>query len=380
MAVPQPDTLAGERSLERGLLTGIAALRWATWVWMAIVLAIDVENSSSVTAASDAKLAHPWAGVALAAAALVVTVVTTVLVRVDPARLSTLPVVATEVGLGAALVFADPWIYQSPHSQPLGSSWVLAGIFSAGVAFAGRGGFVAGLAVGAARFTGLRLWATGEWDGDQWMSAVSSVVLYALAGALAGFAAIKLREAEREIAHARAREEVARQLHDGVLQTLAIVQRRSSDPELSELAREQEHDLREFLFGASAADGLGRGLRDAAHRYERRYGGTAQVVIADDVPTLDDDVVAALRGAVGEALTNAGKHGGARRVTVYVEPQEGRGVFCSVKDDGAGFDPATAPEGIGITRSIRDRISEVGGRVEIEGRPGDGAEVRVWVP
>jgi signal transduction histidine kinase len=371
----------GEVALERGLLTGIAALRWATWVWMAVVLAIDVENSSSVSATSDARLAHPWVGVVLCAAALVVTATATVLVRTDPQRLLGLPAVGVEVVLGASLVFADPWIYQSDHSQPLGSSWVLAGIFSAGVAFAGRGGLLAGAVIGLARFVGLRLWATGEWDGDRWMSAVSSVVLYALAGVIAGFAAIKLREAEREISHARAREEVARQLHDGVLQTLAVVQRRSTDPELSSLARDQERELREYLFGDTEEPGaLGPALREAARRYERHHRGRAEVIVADDVPVLAPEVVAALSGAVGEALANAGKHAEAERVTVYVEPDVAGGVFCSVKDDGPGFDPATVAEGVGIGRSIRDRIAEVGGRVEIDGRPGRGAEVRLWVP
>jgi signal transduction histidine kinase len=88
-------------------------------------------------------------------------------------------------------------------------------------------------------------------------------------------------------------------------------------------------------------------------------------------------VVDALAGAVSEALANAGKHGDATVVTVYAEP-EGDAVFCSVKDDGHGFDGA--PEGIGLSRSVRGRIAEVGGRVEVDGNPGRGTEVRLWVP
>ena len=53
-------------------------------------------------------------------------------------------------------------------------------------------------------------------------------------------------------------------------------------------------------------------------------------------------------------------------------------MFCSVKDDGQGFGPE-APEGVGLARSIRARIEEVGGRVEVDGNPGRGAEVRLWV-
>jgi signal transduction histidine kinase len=249
------------------------------------------------------------------------------------------------------------------------------------VAFAGRGGLAAGAVVGLARFAGLRLWTTDEWDGDQWMASISTVVLYAAAGAVAGFAAIKLREAERAVSDARAREAVARELHDGVLQTLAVVQRRSTDDELAGLARDQERELRAFLFGDDAStDALAPALRDAASTFERRYGGRVDVVVAPDLREPKAPVAAAVAGAVGEALANAGKHGEALHLTIYVEPTEDGGLFCSVKDDGTGFEPVTRPEGVGLGHSIRGRIDEVGGRVEVDGNPGQGTEVRLWVP
>ncbi len=90
--------------------------------------------------------------------------------------------------------------------------------------------------------------------------------------------------------------------------------------------------------------------------------------------------MAALAGAAGEALVNAGKHGRAGKVLVYVEPDDGGGVFCSVKDDGEGFDPGTTAEGVGLSRSIRGRVAEVGGRAEVHSSPGAGAEVLLWLP
>ncbi len=87
----------------------------------------------------------------------------------------------------------------------------------------------------------------------------------------------RLRAAEQRIGAAQAREEVARTLHDGVLQTLAIVQRRTDDPDLRRLARDQERELREFLFGIGQAVGsggdLGGRLRRAAALFEDRFGG-----------------------------------------------------------------------------------------------------------
>ena len=51
----------------------------------------------------------------------------------------------------------------------------------------------------------------------------------------------------------------------------------------------------------------------------------------------------------------------------------------SVKDDGRGFDPLAITEGEGLRRSIRGRLAEIDGRVEVDGRQGRGAEIRMWV-
>ena len=127
-----------------------------------------------------------------------------------------------------------------------------------------------------------------------------------------------------------------------------------------------------------AGGDLGPRLRRAAAQFEGRFDGQARVVLADDLPRLAPSSVDALAGAVAEALANAGKHGEAALVTVFAEPDGDGSVFCSVKDDGHGFGEAS--EGVGLERSVRARISEVGGRVEVDGNPGHGTEVRLWVP
>jgi signal transduction histidine kinase len=198
---------------------------------------------------------------------------------------------------------------------------------------------------------------------------------------VAGYAWQRLQRAEREVAAARAREEVSRTLHDGVLQTLALVERRASDPALARLARDQERDLRNYLFGSRAqVGGLTAALRACADRFEESFGGKVEVVVPGDVSRARPEQVEALSGAVGEALTNAGKHGGAGHVVVYADEDEGGGLFCSVKDDGAGFDSERVVPGAGMTRSIRARVEELGGRAEVGSSPGEGAEVRLWLP
>jgi signal transduction histidine kinase len=373
---PAVAATAREDALVRNLLTGVAVFRWLTWGWMVVLLAANRTELSQPQA-------RPLVAVGLVAAALLVTAGDTVLLAVDPARLLDLPVVLVEVAVACALQFGDELAYNGiDHPQNLASAWPIAAVMTAGIAFGSPGGLVAGLTIGLAQGAG-EIVSPDPWNRGDSVSVMSSVVLLGLAGLVAGFVTRRLRDAEQRVSLAQAREEVARTLHDGVLQTLAVVQRRTADPDIVRLAHEQERELREFLYGTEAALGgggdLGTRLRRAAARFEDRYGGAVRVVLAPDTPDLPPRTVEALAGAVGEALANAGKHGGAATVTVYAEPLDGE-LFCSVKDDGGGFDPAATDEGSGLRRSVRGRIGDVGGRVEVDSRPGRGAEVRCWVP
>ena len=385
-SVPLPaDKPREETALEAGLLTGFAVFRWAAWTWAVVVLGLNIARQGS--GSPD----RPWAGAVILILALGWTVAVSVLARRSPERLLDAWALAVEGAVALIMVVLDWWVYgEGEHSQSLGTIWPLAVILTAGVVHGVPGGLLTGLGIGLARSAGDLLFLPDPFgQGDHQLAASGTVVLYALAGAVAGFLVTRLRQAEREIAVARAREEVARTLHDGVLQTLAIVQRRALDDDLVALARDQEHELREFLFttrpGARTArtadrSDLAAALRATAAEAERRHRVRCQVVTLEDLPLLPDTTTRAVAGAVGEALTNAAKHGGATNVTVFVEPTDDGGIFCSVKDDGAGFDPATISEGVGLSRSIRGRIEEIGGHVEIDGRPGRGAEVRITIP
>jgi signal transduction histidine kinase len=80
-------------------------------------------------------------------------------------------------------------------------------------------------------------------------------------------------------------------------------------------------------------------------------------------------------------LTNAAKHGDARRIVVFADLEEASGgLFVSVKDDGCGFDPGRITERVGMSQSIRGRVEGVGGTVRFNSFPGDGAEVSIVVP
>ena len=363
--------------MERGILSGLAAFRWVGWAWMATVLLLARDE-----------LVRSWLAVGLVGLALVLTIATTVLLRTRPLSLTRPALIAAELATGMALVLCDGWAYGRGHafstSQSLGVAWPLAGVLNVGVTSGAVPGTVAGVLMGGARLgaTVVNGTALDELTGQRVLSLASSFVLYAMAGGVSGYVAGLLRRAERQVSAAQAREEMARHLHDGVLQTLTVVERRAEDPTLVRLAREQQRELREYLRGLrGAGSGLAAELRSAAARHEDVYGGRVEVVVADDLHALSPEHTAAVAGAVGEAMTNAGKHAGAQRITVYLEPADAPyRVFCSVKDDGPGFDVVAVEEGSGLTHSVRERITELGGRVEVESAPGAGTEVRLWVP
>jgi len=352
--------------LERGVLGGLAVFRAVAWAWMAVVLYVSRRD-----------LGRPGPAVALCAVVAIVTAVLGSLSRRRPALLLRPPAVVGEVALAVAIATADGWVYGGPHSQTLGSVWPLAGVMAAGVAGGPVAGVAAGVAVGAGRYAGTHL---DQLDTPGLLVLLSTTFLYALAGGASGVVMRRLQRAEDEISAARAREEVARTLHDGVLQTLAVVQRRSPDSDLADLAREQERELRQFLFGLDHERGdLLTELRRVAATAEARHGLNVSLTVVDTPRRLPDKVVAALAGATGEALTNAAKHGGSSHVVVFVDPGADE-LLVSVNDDGTGFDTAATPEGVGMGRSIRGRMAEVDGSVEVRSTPGDGTEVALRVP
>lgn len=357
--------------LVRSLVSGLTAFRVACLVWLVAILVATRNEVDRLGVAF-----------ALVAAATVVTVVWSLRLRSEgPTALLGRKPLAIDVTVAASLAVGDGIVFDGPHSLSLGSSWPLTSVLSVAIGWGTRGGAAAGIVVGVANAVG-DLVEGVPWTFGEILSRASTLFLYTMAGAMAGYASRRLITAEAEIAMTRARDEVARTLHDGVLQTLAVVQRRSDDAQLAALAKDQERELREYLFGAGVADGggdLGAALRHVAARAEKRDGTSIRIVVAPDVPTLDPAVVDALAGAVGEACTNAAKHGDARTVTVYAEPTDD-GLVCSVKDDGRGFEPGSAAEGVGLTRSIRGRMAEVGGHVDVDPNPGRGTEVRLTVP
>jgi signal transduction histidine kinase len=193
--------------------------------------------------------------------------------------------------------------------------------------------------------------------------------------------------AERQArARAEERAQMAAHVHDSVLQTLALIQRSSDDPQaVVRLARTQERELRSWLFegrlpgaiSASAAT-LTEGIGLLQRQVEADHGSTVQAVVVGDC-TLDDRL-RALLDASREATVNAAKWSGAAEVSVYAEVEPGA-VMVYIRDRGRGFDPeAVSADRQGIANSIRARMARFGGTVLIRSSAGNGAEVELSMP
>jgi signal transduction histidine kinase len=191
----------------------------------------------------------------------------------------------------------------------------------------------------------------------------------------------ELSDERRERIRVEERAELSAHLHDSVLQTLTLIQRQAGDPDaIVKLARQQEHELRDWLYGrATPGEATVRGEMDAIARdVEARHGVTVDVVHVGDRPL--DAATRAMTEATREALVNAAKHAGISTVSLYVENGPDQ-TTVFVRDRGRGFDPAAvAADRAGIRESIRGRLTRLGGTSEITSTLGEGTEVEMHVP
>lgn len=206
-------------------------------------------------------------------------------------------------------------------------------------------------------------------------------------------------ELEQAIAEERAR--IARDIHDGLAQTLAFRRMRvdlwldwlDQDPErlrtelraLKPMLREQIAELRRAIFALRPLQFDELGFVGGLHRYITEFGEqqgwSTEIDLSGLSAFLSPQLEATTFRLLQEALTNAAKHANATRVTVRYT-QVDAGLQLVICDNGRGFHPGAASgEGsqLGL-RQMRERLNALHGRLTILSQPGGGTELRVWLP
>ena len=181
------------------------------------------------------------------------------------------------------------------------------------------------------------------------------------------------------------RARISAHIHDSVLQTLSVIQQNPDDPARTrQLARRQERELRNWLYGtpSSTPQGLrlGPALEYAASGVEDRFDVFVEVVAVGDTDDLAPTDLDALIASASEAMTNAAKHAGVSSVDVYAERRP-NAIEVFIRDKGKGFDMTSIDSSRhGLADSIVGRMQRAGGTATIHSEVGSGTEVELVLP
>ena len=358
-------------------------MRLDTALWRAIAvyrLAALLYATGSMVAYTDTYANAPLGWAVLAAMA--VWTALTAYLYADPRRRGW-PLLVLDLGLVMSAVLSSVLV-QTPERIAMGDptvpvSWAAAPVVAWGVQRGWPGGAVAA--------TGISTVAVIA-RGDPSQATVNSVVLLLLLGTVVGYVVSLARRAESAYAKAvqlqaatAERERLSRSVHDGVLQALALVSRRTTDPELAGLAAEQEAALRRLVSGpAPSVEAGGAGETDL--RALLPSGTDLHLAAPADPVLLPGPVARELAAAAAAAVDNARRHGGGE-AWLLVEDEPGA-VTVTVRDAGPGIAPGrleqAARDGrLGVAQSIRGRVTDLGGTVDVVS-DGHGTEVELHVP
>ncbi|MFE2642868.1 MacS family sensor histidine kinase [Streptomyces nigra] len=388
-------------SVEQPLWRALAGYRVLTMVY-AIGLFVSAHD----------QVARPWVALGYFAVLVVWTLAT--LPRVANAASCTRPFLAVDLSVAVVGILLTR-IAETPERIDAGAP-TLPSIWTAGavLAFAIKGGW----RWAAFASTLVAVANLAERSGVPTRDTIHMVLLVWIASIAIGYVVEVARASERTLARAleieaatRERERLARDIHDSVLQVLAMVQRRGAviggeAAELGRMAGEQEVALRTLVSGGlvpvsrvseDAADGAlvravevpdedGDGQPVDLRALLAPYAGARVSLAEPGAPVrLAPDAARELTAAVAAALDNVRTHAGeGARAWILVEDEPGE-VVVTVRDDGPGIPEGRLAEAegegrLGVALSIRGRLRDLGGTAEVISVPGQGTEVELKVP
>jgi signal transduction histidine kinase len=361
--------------------------RW--WRVVAAYRVLALVFVVALAAAGVPPYEHPLVG----AAGLVALTVWTVTISVASLRRGTpsVSVLVADVVVAVAAIGLTTAVVSSQEigrgAATLAGPWAAAAVLSAAVALGWPAGVVAALVVFAADVVE---------RGGLSQNTIYGGVLLLLAGGLVGYLVALSRRAEaatavaaRLEAAAQERERLAADIHDSVLQVLALVARRGTAlggeaGELGRLAAEQESALR-TLVSTPLPVVDDRGEIDVRALLEPLAGDRVTVAGPATPVPLPGAHARTVAAATRAALDNVQRHAGPTAHAWVLVEDAGDAVCVSIRDDGVGMTPdrlaAARAEGrLGVEHSIVGRLRAIGGAAVVDSAPGAGTEVELRVP
>jgi signal transduction histidine kinase len=315
----------------------------------------------------------------------------------DAPRRRGLPLLTADLLVSALTLLSTPYVQSDAmlerHASTMPSFWVMTSV----LAWAVARGWLPGVLT-AVLMSALDVSVRTQLNGTTW----GNIFLLVLAAGVVGYSTGLIREAtearaeaERVAAMMAERARLARAVHDGVLQVLALVQRRGGElggeaAEIGRLAGEQEVALRALVQGDAVADARASGsrvpgVRDVVEALSSLGSRTVTVSApAGEVP-LPAPVVDELRAVVRACLDNVARHVGPEASAWVLVEQVADSVVVTVRDDGPGIGPGRLDEArhegrLGVSESICGRMADLGGSAQVLTAPGQGTEWELRVP
>ncbi|QCB49793.1 ATP-binding protein [Rhodococcus sp. PAMC28707] len=296
------------------------------------------------------------------------------------------------IGLMASTrLVADPQWYSTHQTLPT-TLWATNAVISAAILFGPRGGIASAIVLAA-----VSALVRDQVNFDLWTDATAPVLVsvglaLGLASNTAKRAHSELERAIRLAAITEERERLARQVHDGVLQVLALVRRRGNEiggaaGELADLAGEQEVALRMLISEQGNPSRVDAGDAEVdLGSLLRQQGSTTVSISAPTDPVLVHEPVAEeLAAVLATALSNVTLHAGSgARAYVLLEDVAGD-IIVSIRDDGVGIAAGRLAEAeaegrMGVSKSILGRVEMLGGTAVLDSDVGTGTEWEIRVP
>jgi signal transduction histidine kinase len=352
-----------------------------------VLRAITLLNAVVLNVVMRDDLVRPWGGAAILAGMAAWTAFVT-WAYTDAVRRS-IPLLLADVAVALAALALTPVVKGADFDGTVPGFWVMVALLAWAVRFRQWGGLGAAVVIVAADLS-LRADITQTNLGNAYLLLIGGPIVGFLCGSLQEMA-VQRDAAQQSAAAAAERARLARVVHDGVLQVLALVQRRGAElggdgAELGRLAGEQETRLRTLIRSQDALrDQVATGVVDLADALSRlRDRPHVDVAVPGGSVDLPAATAAEVVAVVEACLDNVARHVGEdARAWVLLEAFTDR-VAVSVRDDGPGIPAGRLEEAagqgrLGVLESICGRVRDLGGTAELT--PGSfGTEWELSVP